>query len=176
MGSTRVTDISAIQRAGNSSGNTVVKNIKPKTPRFERTEVVYEDEGGNTVVSIVKAVVYMIFVVIISIFLAIAVIKVGNDVFAFVKSDISIDVRIPEYATLDDITQILYENEVIEYPKVFLLYAQLKKDSGEYIAGDYVVSPNMSYDELRAFFKPQPKVGYPGLPFLKGLLPMKSLI
>jgi len=159
MGSTRVTDISAIQRTGYSSGNVAVKNIRPKAPRFERTEVVYEDEGGNTVVSIVKAVVYMIFVVIISIFLAIAIIKVGNDVFAFVKTDVSVDVKIPEYATLDDITQILYENEVIEYPKVFLLYAQLKKDSGEYIAGDYVVSPNMSYDELRAFFKPQPKVG-----------------
>ena len=141
------------------SGNMPVKKIKPKTPRFERTEVVYEDEGGNTIVSVVKAVVYMIFVVVISIFLAIAIINVGNDVFAFVKSDVSIDVKIPEYATLDDITQILYENEVIKYPSVFKIYAQLKKDNGEYIAGDYVVSPNMSYDDLRDFFKPQPKVG-----------------
>ena len=141
------------------SGKVPPAGIKPKMPRFERTEVVYEDEGGNTVVSIVKAVVYMIFVVVISIFLAIGVIKVGNDVFAFVKEDVSVDVKIPEYATLDDITQILYENEVIQYPSVFKLYAQLKKDSGEYIAGDYVVSPNMSYDDLRDSFKPQPKIG-----------------
>ena len=156
---TRVTDISTIQRTGSVSGNVPVKTIKPKTPRFERTEVVYEDEGGNTIVSMVKAVVYMIFVVVVSVFLAIAIIKVGNDVFAFVKDDVSIDVRIPEYATLDDITQILYENEVIRYPSVFKIYAQLKKDKGEYIAGDYVVRPNMSYDDLRDSFKPQPKVG-----------------
>ena len=141
------------------SGKVPPAGIKLKMPRFECTEVVYEDEGGNTVVSIVKAVVYMIFVVVISIFLAIGVIKVGNDVFAFVKEDVSVDVKIPEYATLDDITQILYENEVIQYPSVFKLYAQLKKDSGEYIAGDYVVSPNMSYDDLRDSFKPQPKIG-----------------
>ena len=150
-----MTDISAIPRTASQP----VKQIKPKAPQFQRTEVVYEDEGGNTVVSIVKAVLYMIFVVVISVFLAIAVIGVGNDVFAFVKNDVSIDIRIPEYASLDDITEILYENEVIKYPSVFKIYAQLKKDVDNFLAGDYVVSPNMSYDELRDTFKPQPKVG-----------------
>ena len=159
---TRLTDISTIQR---TNGQTPVKRQQvkqkntPKMPQFQRTEVVYEDEGGNTIVSIVKAVLYMIFVVVASVFLAIGIISVGNDVFAFVKNDVSIDVRIPEYATLDDITEILYENEVIEYPTIFKLYAQLKKDVDDFLAGDYVVSPNMSYDDLRDHFKPQPKIG-----------------
>lgn len=154
---TRVTDISAITHA-TSATNAAVK-AKKKRPTIQRTEVVYEDEGGNTVISIVKAVVYMIFVVVVSVFLSIVIINVGNDVFAFVKNDVSVDVHIPEYATLDDITQILYENELIEYPSVFKLYATLKKDTDGFLAGDYVVSPNMSYDDLRAAFQPQPKVG-----------------
>lgn len=153
---TRLTDLSSIQR---TSGQAVKKVQPKKKPQIQRTEVVYEDEGGNTVVSIVKAVIYIIFVVVISVFLSIGVIKVGNDVFAFVKNDVSIDVTIPEYASLDDITEILYQNEVIEYPAVFKVYAQLKKDVDNFLAGDYVVSPNMSYDDLRDAFKPQPKLG-----------------
>ncbi len=164
-----MTDISTIQRistqslvtAGKSVGgtkNTTKKNHQPKK-RPVRTEVVYEDEGGNTIVSVVKAVVYMIFVVVISVFLAITMIQVGNDVFAFVKNDIAVDIKIPEYATLDDVTNILYEADIIEYPSVFKIYAQLRHDNGEYLAGDYVVSPNMNYDDLRDAFKPQPKLG-----------------
>ena len=153
---TRLTDISAIQRTASQP----VRTVKPKKmPQIQRTEVVYEDEGGNTVVSIVKAVIYMIFVVVISVFLSIGIISVGNDVFAFVKNDVSVDITIPEYASLDDITEILYQNEVIEYPTVFKIYAQLKKDVDNFLAGDYVVSPNMSYDDLRDSFKPQPKLG-----------------
>lgn len=171
---TRITDISTISHttataakasAGTAAAQatvpvkTAAKAQAKKRPTIQRTEVVYEDEGGNTVVSIVKAVVYMIFVVVVAVFLSIAIIKVGNDVFAFVKNDVSVDVHIPEYATLDDITNILYENEVIQYPSIFKLYATLKKDTDGFLAGDYVVNPNMNYDDLRDAFRPQPKVG-----------------
>ncbi len=157
---TRVTDISAIQHSQPIPAKGTVTPKNPQPPKRPlRTEVVYEDEGGNTIVSVVKAVVYMIFVVVISVFIAISVIKVGNDVFAFVKNDVAVDVKIPEYATLDDITNILYEADIIEYPTVFKIYAELRHDSGEYLAGDYVISPNMNYDDLRDAFKPQPKLG-----------------
>ncbi len=169
MDKTRVTDISALTSTGVSQVDpgpirtTPAKPAAPKKPqpkkRPVRTEVVYEDEGGNTIVSVVKAVVYMIFVVVISVFLAITMIQVGNDVFAFVKNDVAVDIKIPEYATLDDVTNILYEADIIEYPQVFKIYAQLRHDNGNYLAGDYVVSPNMNYDDLRDAFKPQPKLG-----------------
>ncbi len=168
MDKTRVTDISAISNTAisqlqhtaprSTAAQPASKKPQPKK-RPVRTEVVYEDEGGNTIVSMVKAVVYMIFVVVISVFLAITMIQVGNDVFAFVKNDVAVDIRIPEYATLDDVTNILYEADIIEYPQVFKIYAQLRHDNGNYLAGDYVVSPNMNYDDLRDAFKPQPKLG-----------------
>ncbi len=174
MDKTRVTDISAISSTSTSTAVSPVQRGPIRTERPQpaaapkksqpkkrpaRTEVVYEDEGGNTIVSVVKAVVYMIFVVVISVFLAITMIQVGNDVFAFVKNDVAVDIKIPEYATLDDITNILYEADIIEYPQVFKIYAQLRHDNGNYLAGDYVVSPNMNYDDLRDAFKPQPKLG-----------------
>jgi len=152
---TRVTDISAIQKQSAPEK----KASSPKKPLFEKTEVVYEDEGGNTVVSVVKAVVYMIFVIVVSAFLSVAIIAVGNDVFAFVKNDVAVDVTIPEYASLDNVAEILFENDVIAYPQVFKLYAQLKKDDGKFVAGDYQVTPMLNYDELLDSFKEQPKSG-----------------
>lgn len=110
-------------------------------------------EGGNTVVSVVKAIVYIIFIIVISVFLAIAIILVGNDVFAFIKSDEVVEITIPEYATLDEVSQILYENDIIKYPQVFKLYAVSKKDDGEFLAGTYSVSPMMNYDTLLGEFK-----------------------
>ena len=140
------------------------KNAKKKRDE----EKVVSDEGGNTVVSVVKAVIYMIFVVVTSVFLAVAVIMVGNDVFAFVKTDTAVPVTIPEYATLNDVIDILYQNGVIAYPKVFRVYAQLKKDNGKFVAGDYTVSPVMNYDELLDAFKEKPKLGTVRITFPEG--------
>lgn len=164
---TRVTDIASL------TGHTSAGSKKPnagqnKKKKQKDTELVVSDEGGNTVVSVVKAVIYMIFVVVISVFLAVAIIMVGNDVFAFVKVDTAIPVTIPEYASLNDIIDILYQNDVIEYPKVFRVYAQLKKDNGKFVAGDYTVSPVMNYDELLDEFKEKPKLGTVRITFPEG--------
>ena len=60
-------------------------------------------------------------------FLALGIILVGNDVFAFVKSDEVVEITIPEYATLDQVSQILYENDIIKYPDIFKLYAVTRR-------------------------------------------------
>jgi UPF0755 protein len=75
-------------------------------------------------------------------------ITVCNDVFAFVKPDNETEVTIPEYATINDIAKILSKNGIIRYPSVFKLYAKLRHDSGEYVAGGYTVTPSMNYDLL----------------------------
>lgn len=129
------------------------KNKKEKPARRER------GEGTNTVISIVKAIVYIMFVLVVSAFLAVGIIKVGNDVFAFVKSDEIIEVTIPEGAARDDVAKILADNNVISYPKIFSIYSKLRKDDGEYLAGTYSVSPMMNYDALIAEFKPKTVYG-----------------
>lgn len=118
-----------------------------------------ESEGSNTVISIIKAITYIIAVVVVAVFLSVFVILVGNDVYAFVKDDTVVDVSVGEYATLDDIATMLHESGIIQYPSVFKLYANLKSDNGEFLAGDYSLSPMMNYDELLASFKPKKASG-----------------
>jgi len=107
----------------------------------------------STGVGLVKIAVYLIAVVACSLIISIFTIKVGNDVFAFVKSDEEITVTIPENATTDDIAKILKENGVIKYPSIYEKYAafRIKRRSyltGEYLSGEHTVSPSMNYDQL----------------------------
>lgn len=136
-----------LSKTMNTTMNTGAAKKEPEKTRVK------SDEGGNTVLSIVKAIVYIIFVIIISVFLALGIILVGNDVFAFVKSDEVVEVTIPEYATLDQVAQILYENDIIKYPDIFKLYAVYKKDDGEFLPGTYSVNGMMNYDTLLGEFK-----------------------
>lgn len=121
----------------------------------------YNEEGGEVVTgaltSVMKAVIYIVFVLVVSGFLSYFGISICNDVFAFIKSDDEKEIIIPEYATLGDIADILKENDIISYPSVFKLYAKLRRDSGEYLSGVYTVSPAMNYDMLLSDFKPKPK-------------------
>lgn len=133
------------------------KNTQLEAKRRNTVYIDEEDEGsgegGNTVMSLVKAMVYIAFVCVVSVFLAVTVIFVGNDVFAFVKSDKVVEITFSENPTLDDVAEVLHENGVIEYPTVFKLYAKFKKDNQKYIAGTYSVSPMMNYSFLLAEFK-----------------------
>lgn len=124
-----------------------------------KTEKVSSDEGGNTVVSVIKAIVYIIFVIIISVFLALCIINIGNDVFSFVKSDEIVEVEIPEYATLDEVANILYMNDIIKYPTIFKLYAVAKESDNDFLAGTYQVNGMMNYEILLDEFKEKPETG-----------------
>lgn len=138
-----------------------VSAAKPQAKKAEKRERKYagSDEGGNTVVSVIKAVIYIIFILVVSVFLSIAVIAVANDIYAFVKSDEVVEVTIPEYATLDEVSEILYMNDIIKYPTIFKLYAVAEHDNGEFLAGTYSVKPMMNYDDLLAEFKEKPVSG-----------------
>lgn len=113
--------------------------------------------GSSVISSALKAVIYIAAVLVISGFLSYFGITVGNDVFAFVKSDREISVTIPEYASLGDISEILHENGVIRYPTIFKMYAKLRKFNLEFLQGEYTVTPSMNYDSLLRAFKEKKK-------------------
>lgn len=152
---TKVTDVTYMQ---SGSAQYEAKNQKAdKNNKKERRQS--SGEGGNTVVSVIKAIVYIIFVIVISIFLALVVINVGNDMFSFVKSDEMVEVTIPEYATLDEVTDILYMNDIIKYPTIFKLYAVAEKADTDFLAGTYSVNGMMNYETLLGEFKEKPESG-----------------
>jgi hypothetical protein len=51
---------------------------------------------------------------VVAVFLSIFIILVGNDIYAFVKDDVMVEITVPEYATLDDMADILYEKGIIK--------------------------------------------------------------
>ena len=114
-------------------------------------------EGGRTAVSsIIKAVVYIVCVLVVAVFLSYAIISVGNDMYALVKDDTVIEVELTDYMTIDDIADLLHDNGLIEHPAVFRFYTGMKnakrEKKYEFISGTYEVSPSMSYDEFIKMF------------------------
>ena len=127
-----------------------------------RGEPVQQEEASSTVNGVFKAIIYMTAVLLVSILLAYAIVVVANDVFAFVKPDTEVEVVIPENATVDDVSEILGDAGVIEYPSLFRLYAKLKKESGVdkdgksvFIPGTYTITPMENYMQLLDAFKEQ---------------------
>jgi len=113
-------------------------------------------DGAGLMIGIVKAMAYMAIVLVVSVFISIFVIRIGNDVFAFVKSDEVIEITIDkDDANIKDISRILADNGIINFPGIFKMYASMKHDDGKFIPGTYQVSPSMSYDDLRYAFKEQ---------------------
>jgi len=124
--------------------------------------------SGFIMSGIIKVLLYIIGVLLVSIIAAYNIIMVANDVFAFVKTPVVVDVNIPENADVEKISEILFENELIKYPKIFNLYISFrKKDKAwnaaieEYVAaefepGIYSVSSELNYEEFIYTFKKKP--------------------
>ncbi len=109
----------------------------------------------GSIIGLIKCVVYIFFVIAAGICIAIfAVIPIANDVFAFSKEDVIVEITVPELATINDISELLYENGLISYPDIFRIYASISGDDGEFLAGDYTLSSTLNYDDLLAAFKP----------------------
>ena len=105
--------------------------------------------------SAAKVLIYLFCVITVSIILSVAAIKIGNDVFAFVKEDKEITVNIKEGATLSDVARELKSEGVIKYPTIYKIYSKLRMDkksyyTGGFVAGDHTLNSNLGYDKLIA--------------------------
>ena len=130
------------------------KKVKEQ-PRSAISEEFEETVGRGVISNTVKAIIYIVSVLVISGCLALFAIFVGNDCFAFVKSDAEVTVTLPEDADLGDIAKELKRNDVIKYPSMFKLYVMIRgKDTDNYVAGNHTVNGMMGYDALIAKFKP----------------------
>ena len=128
-------------------GDITVKNKKRQ--RYDAESDEYVEKSGFFLSGLMKAILYIIAVAAVSVILALNIIDIANDVFAFVKTDMPVSVNIPEDAELSDIVDILYENNLIKYPRIFEIYIRdLRKRSGDYVGGIYLLNSNMNYDDF----------------------------
>ncbi|MBE6636947.1 MAG: endolytic transglycosylase MltG [Ruminococcaceae bacterium] len=132
------------------------KAARAKASNRDRREYYLNDNGGSTgntaVSSLVKAIVFIVSILVISGFLSYFVISIGNDVFALVKQDNQTEISIDDHTTIEQLGVILEDYGVIEYAEIFNLYAMLRGRNSELVAGTYTVSSSMNYDQLIATF------------------------
>ncbi len=112
---------------------------------------------STAVSSLVRAILYISFILVISGGLAYFGITAGNDMFAFVKDDNVVEITTEEGVTVGALSKQLHDAGVIRYPSVFRFYAKLRKKESGLIATTQTVSASMSYDKLLAAFKEQKK-------------------
>lgn len=134
-----------------------LKNIQPrKNVQYfpeEKSKKTKNKRNSGIFGSIVRFVLYITMVLVVSIFCAKMIINVSNDIFAFLKDDSEITVTIPEGATTKQISKILGDNGIVDYPFVFRLYTDAKKDGSKYYTegykvGQFTLTPNTNYDDL----------------------------
>ncbi len=149
---------SARHPAASQKKSTDVAKKKSSRPRFIKSALDENDDyssGSTAISSLLKAVVYIMAILVVSGLLSYFAITVGNDVFAFVKEDKEITVTIGADTDVKLLGKILEENGVIGHSNIFNIYAKLRKKDPALQAGEYTVSPNMSYDELISVFTKQ---------------------
>lgn len=130
-------------------------SLKKGKKRDERP-VEIRDRGG-IIVSVLKALIYIAFVLVISGFLAIYGIRMVNDVFAFVKDEMTAEITVESGATLEEVADLLYSEGIIENADWFTLYTGFKYRDREleFVSGTYTVNSTMNYNTLIAQLTPK---------------------
>ena len=190
-------DVGSAQSAGDAAKNdpTVksaptikssasLTNAAAKAKRRQKGEhtagEVIREEGASAVLSLVKAAIYLVAVLVVSAVISVSVILIGNDMFAFVKESRDVQIVVPVGTDLDGLKDILAEAGLVKYPRIFKLYADHKtKDnqnfatlefvpedyvlpegkSAVFIAGTYDLNTDMDYEDLLWSFLPPEKSG-----------------
>ncbi len=94
------------------------------------------------------ALVYSAAVLSISILLSYYLIVGVNDMFALVKDETDIVIDVPKNADLNEVTRILDDNDVVEYPFFFKTYAKVSKKSTGFKAGSFTINTKSDYNQI----------------------------
>lgn len=103
-------------------------------------------QGANN--SVFGGLLLIIIIVALSVLIAMIGITVGKDMLGFGDSSNTITINIPEGASTSEIAQILEDEGIIKYSKVFLFIAKLRSSDGQMYPGDVELSANMSYEAI----------------------------
>ena len=122
-------------------------------------EVTDKRRGGGVMSGILKAVLYIVGIIVISVFLSYNIVMIVNDVFAFVKDEAEIEITLPDGADIYSISRVLADNNLIRYPFFFRMYGSLRgrNSDWEFRDGETItVSAAMGYDEFIRSFRRRP--------------------
>lgn len=92
--------------------------------------------------------VWIVMVALVSLTVASYLIDGANDVLAVNRPEGSVEVTIPENVTVEQLTQILHENKMIDKPEFFQIYAKFTADMEYIVPGMYQLETNMDYEYI----------------------------
>ena len=96
-----------------------------------------------------------LLIVLVSVVLAQYIMVGVNDMLAIRREDKTVTVSIPKNATINEVTDILAENDVIERPDFFKLYAGITKNSAPFSKGTFELQTNMDYEAIINYLRTQ---------------------
>ena len=96
-----------------------------------------------------KVFIYMVSVLLTAALFSFAVIYAANEVFALAKHGTETAFALETECSVKEGAEKLKESGIISCPLLFRVYFGLKNEARALPAGEYVLSPAMSYDEIR---------------------------
>ncbi len=97
--------------------------------------------------------IWMVMIVLVSVVLAQYILVGVNDMLAVNREEHEVTIDIPSDATLDQVTDIMYQNGMIDRPDFFKLYAHLTKDDDTFSRGTYQMRTNMDYEAILNYIR-----------------------
>lgn len=121
-----------------------IKNEQPEEDAEEKEEP-EKPEPEKKGAGCLPTISYVLLLLGIAMLLSATVILGANDMFAFVKKNVTAEVIITEKDTLRDVSEMLKDEGIIEYPFLFRLFANLTDMAGGIAPGVYEISSEMDY-------------------------------
>ncbi|MBQ3075687.1 MAG: endolytic transglycosylase MltG [Clostridia bacterium] len=124
----------------------------PKKPVSKEDAAYKRAERVSLASTFVVALIYIGVVVGISTILSICGIRWANDIFALAKEEVVATVSIPENATVSEVSTILKDGGLIEYPAIFRAWVNFKNRDSEtplaFKTGEYELRSTLNYDQM----------------------------
>ena len=142
-----------------------------KEPKRRRVRYKTVTEKGGTTRSLAFTMAYIAGVIILGVLLGIFLVSAINDVFAFSKDNSEIYVTISdEEMTVTELADLLHENGLIKYEKLFKLYVNIKNHGALTIQkGTFKLSPSYNYDKMLSAMNPAPERKIVRITFPEGI-------
>lgn len=98
---------------------------------------------------------YLILTIIISfsVILSVVLIIAANDFLAFSRQDKQVQIEIPENAKIEEVSKILKDNGIIEYPIFFNIFGNITNYDKKVNSGRYDLSTTMAYNDIISILK-----------------------
>ncbi len=84
----------------------------------------------------------------VSVILSLVIISFGKDMLGIGKSEETHVIVIPEDATTVEVSQMLFDDQIIKSSKAFEIFAGLGGKEVKYVTGEHFIRPNMPYETI----------------------------